>query len=204
MYLIYPVERVDKDRIQEALDKKAISGVQYKDNDVSFETNLSFDKVEELIHSSVHYSTLKKEKFVLDAVFNYQKKLLTVTTLLNKDEIMAKAKEIEDEIVFLDEEKWIKRTYKVDIDCEDCALEVEEALRKNPNIKDVSFNYPKGKLILTTTLSDKEIVKLAKEAEDEIVFLSVFERREETEQRVHRRMVQILALREIDLPHIGG
>ena len=46
MYLIYPVERVDKDRIQEALDKKAISGVQYKDNDVSFETNLSFDKVE--------------------------------------------------------------------------------------------------------------------------------------------------------------
>ena len=192
MYLIYPVERVDKDRIQEALDKKAISGVQYKDNDVSFETNLSFDKVEELIHSSVHYSTLKlkadidcpncamkvqedlkKDKYVLDAVFNYQKKLLTVTTLLNKDEIMAKAKEIEDEIVFLDEEKWIKRTYKVDIDCEDCALEVEEALRKNPNIKDVSFNYPKGKLILTTTLSDKEIVKLAKEAEDEIVFLSL-------------------------------
>ena len=59
MYFIYPVERVDKDRIQEALDKKEISGVQYKDNDVSFETNLSFDKVEELIHSSVHYSTLK-------------------------------------------------------------------------------------------------------------------------------------------------
>ena len=115
---------------------------------------------------------LKKEKYIMDASFNFQKKLLTVTTLLSIDSIKEKAKEIEDEIVFLDEDDWVKKTYRVEIDCEECALEVEEKLRSNPNIKDVSFNYPKRKLTLTTTLNDSEIIRLSKEAEEDIKFLS--------------------------------
>ena len=155
------------------------------------ESTSAINEVEKAIDASAHYTTiklkadidcahcamevqegLKKEKYIMDASFNFQKKLLTVTTLLSIDSIKEKAKEIEDEIVFLDEDDWVKKTYRVEIDCEECALEVEEKLRSNPNIKDVSFNYPKGKLTLTTTLNDSEIIRLSKEAEEDIKFLS--------------------------------
>ena len=191
MRLFYPVNKVNKEKVEEALRSGIIKKREYSEDYLMLESTSAINEVEKAIDASAHYTTiklkadidcahcamevqegLKKDKYIVDASFNFQKKLLTVTTLLSIDSIKEKAKEIEDEIVFLDEDDWVKKTYRVEIDCEDCALEVEEKLRSNPNIKDVSFNYPKGKLTLTTTLNDSEIIRLSKEAEEDIKFLS--------------------------------
>ena len=191
MRLFYPVNKVNKEKVEEALRSGIIKKREYSEDYLMLESTSALSEVEKAIDASAHYTTiklkadidcahcamevqegLKKEKYIMDASFNFQKKLLTVTTLLSIDSIKEKAKEIEDEIVFLDEDDWVKKTYRVEIDCEECALEVEEKLRSNPNIKDVSFNYPKGKLTLTTTLNDSEIIRLSKEAEEDIKFLS--------------------------------
>ena len=191
MRLFYPVNKVNKEKVEEALRSGIIKKREYSEDYLMLESTSAINEVEKAIDASAHYTTiklkadidcahcamevqegLKKEKYITDASFNFQKKLLTVTTLLSIDSIKEKAKEIEDEIVFLDEDDWVKKTYRVEIDCEECALEVEEKLRSNPNIKDVSFNYPKGKLTLTTTLNDSEIIRLSKEAEEDIKFLS--------------------------------
>ena len=191
MRLFYPVNKVNKEKVEEALRSGIIKKREYSEDYLMLESTSAINEVEKAIEASAHYTTiklkadidcancamevqegLKKEKYIMDASFNFQKKLLTVTTLLSIDSIKEKAKEIEDEIVFLDEDDWVKKTYRVEIDCEECALEVEEKLRSNPNIKDVSFNYPKRKLTLTTTLNDSEIIRLSKEAEEDIKFLS--------------------------------
>ncbi len=191
MRLFYPVNKVNKEKVEEALRSGIIKKREYSEDYLMLESTSALSEVEKAIEASAHYTTiklkadidcahcamevqegLKKDKYIMDASFNFQKKLLTVTTLLSIDSIKEKAKEIEDEIVFLDEDDWVKKTYRVEIDCEECALEVEEKLRSNPNIKDVSFNYPKGKLTLTTTLNDNEIIRLSKEAEEDIKFLS--------------------------------
>ena len=191
MRLFYPVNKVNKEKVEEALRSGIIKKREYSEDYLMLESTSAINEVEKAIDASAHYTTiklkadidcahcamevqegLKKEKYIMDASFNFQKKLLTVTTLLSIDSIKEKAKEIEDEIVFLDEDDWVKKTYRVEIDCEECALEVEEKLRSNPNIKDVSFNYPKGKLTLSTTLNDSEIIRLSKEAEEDIKFLS--------------------------------
>ena len=191
MRLFYPVNKINKEKVEEALRSGIIKKREYSEDYLMLESTSAINEVEKAIDASAHYTTiklkadidcahcamevqegLKKEKYIMDASFNFQKKLLTVTTLLSIDSIKEKAKEIEDEIVFLDEDDWVKKTYRVEIDCEECALEVEEKLRSNPNIKDVSFNYPKGKLTLTTTLNDSEIIRLSKEAEEDIKFLS--------------------------------
>ena len=191
MRLFYPVNKVNKEKVEEALRSGIIKKREYSEDYLMLESTSAINEVEKAIDASAHYTTiklkadidcahcamevqegLKKDKYIMDASFNFQKKLLTVTTLLSIDSIKEKAKEIEDEIVFLDEDDWVKKTYRVEIDCEECALEVEEKLRSNPNIKDVSFNYPKGKLTLTTTLNDSEIIRLSKEAEEDIKFLS--------------------------------
>ena len=191
MRLFYPVNKVNKEKVEEALRSGIIKKREYSEDYLMLESTSALSEVEKAIEASARYTTiklkadidcahcamevqegLKKEKYIMDASFNFQKKLLTVTTLLSIDSIKEKAKEIEDEIVFLDEDDWVKKTYRVEIDCEECALEVEEKLRSNPNIKDVSFNYPKRKLTLTTTLNDSEIIRLSKEAEEDIKFLS--------------------------------
>ena len=191
MRLFYPVNKVNKEKVEEALRSGIIKKREYSEDYLMLESTSAINEVEKAIDASARYTTiklkadidcahcamevqegLKKEKYIMDASFNFQKKLLTVTTLLSIDSIKEKAKEIEDEIVFLDEDDWVKKTYRVEIDCEECALEVEEKLRSNPNIKDVSFNYPKRKLTLTTTLNDSEIIRLSKEAEEDIKFLS--------------------------------
>lgn len=191
MRLFYPLNKVNKEKVEEALRSGIIKKREYSEDYLMLESTSALSEVEKAIEASAHYTTiklkadidcancamevqegLKKDKYIMDASFNFQKKLLTVTTLLSIDSIKEKAKEIEDEIVFLDEDDWVKKTYRVEIDCEECALEVEEKLRSNPNIKDVSFNYPKGKLTLTTTLNDSEIIRLSKEAEEDIKFLS--------------------------------
>ena len=191
MRLLYPVNKVNKEKVEEALRSGIIKKREYSEDYLMLESTSALSEVEKAIEASAHYTTiklkadidcahcamevqegLKKDKYIMDASFNFQKKLLTVTTLLSIDSIKEKAKEIEDEIVFLDEDDWVKKTYRVEIDCEECALEVEEKLRSNHNIKDVSFNYPKGKLTLTTTLNDNEIIRLSKEAEEDIKFLS--------------------------------
>ncbi len=105
------------------------------------------------------------------ADFNYPKGRLTVTAKLGEDEIIRACRKAEDEIVFLDRKE---RTYvfNVRIDCAECARKVEDALKKNENVSSAEFNYPKGKLTVTGTLTPDEIMKAARNAEDEIIFIS--------------------------------
>ena len=115
MVYCYPKESINKDKLNALLKTNKIEKVDYKEDSVLITSNLSNSELEKLIDSSIHYSTLRlkadidcancarevaegleKEKHVLDADFNFQKKLLTVTTLLSKEEIMEKAKDIEE------------------------------------------------------------------------------------------------------------
>ncbi len=107
---------------------------------------------------------------VKSAHFNFPKKELTVETSLTKDEIKKIAKDAEDEILFLEDEVRSYR-FKVEIDCAECAQEVEEALASHSEVKKVHFNYPKKELSIETSLSEDEIKSIAKNAENEIVFL---------------------------------
>ena len=111
---------------------------------------------------------LNNSEGVVNAVFNYPKGKLTVTTALSEDEIKAICLSVEDEIEFLDAEK--NYVFSVSIDCADCARKVEEALKKNDKIKKAHFDYPKGKLYVTTSLSENEVRDICLDVEDEIVF----------------------------------
>ena len=88
---------------------------------------------------------LKKKAGVIDASFNYTKKTLTVDTTLTAKEIMELAKSIEDDIEFPDAEVK-KYKIKADIDCAECALEVETALNENEKILNAHFDFPKRAL----------------------------------------------------------
>ncbi len=102
------------------------------------------------------------------AVFNYPKEKLTVTTTLSEDEIKALCSAVEDEIEFESEEK--SYVFSVSIDCADCARKVEDALKKDGKVKKARFDYPKGKLYVTTTLTEEEVRERCLNVEDEIVF----------------------------------
>ena len=107
---------------------------------------------------------------VYSAHFDFPRKEISVETSLTLDEIKAICVKAEEDIEFLDEEY---KTYKLkaDIDCANCAQEVEEALSKNAAVRSCTFNFPKKEITITTALSKDEVKKLAKEAEDEIIFL---------------------------------
>ncbi len=65
-------------------------------------------------------------------------------------------------------------TFNAEIDCAECARKVEEYLERQDRIEKAHFDYSQGKLAVTTTLSRKEIKRLAREAEDEIEFADDF------------------------------
>ncbi len=111
---------------------------------------------------------LSENENVKSALFNYPKGKLTVVTTLSEDEVKNICREVEDEIEFLRDEK--NYVFSVTIDCAECARKVEEALKADENVKRASFDYPKGKLYVTTTLSEEEVRKLCLAVEDEMVF----------------------------------
>lgn len=87
-----------------------------------------------------------------------------------------------------------KYSFKVKIDCAECALEVEEALKKNKNVKSASFNFPKGKLSVTTTLSELDIMKICKEYEDDISFLDYEKNDNKRDLRIIRIILSLIIL----------
>ena len=77
----------------------------------------------------------------------------------------------------------MKYKYKIEnLDCANCAKEIENHLNKDPNLKNVSCNFSKSTLTLETTLTKnikKYVNKKSKEVEPDITILELNE-----EQRV--------------------
>ena len=110
---------------------------------------------------------LKKHPDISSCTLDFTTSKLTLETTLPPEEIKKIIIKIDDETTFPEEGR--KVTLKAKADCADCARKVEEALKKNPEISDCSFDFTQGKLTLTTTLSIPEIKKLVLEADDDIV-----------------------------------
>ncbi|MGN1164466.1 MAG: heavy metal translocating P-type ATPase, partial [Candidatus Ornithospirochaeta sp.] len=108
---------------------------------------------------------------VKNAVFNYAKGTLTLETSLSDDEIKKICRETEEDMEFLENEEKAY-VFSVEIDCADCARKVEEELKKTEGVEKAFFDFPKGKLHVSTTLTEKEIMKICRSVEDEIVFHS--------------------------------
>ena len=113
-------------------------------------------------------NALNDNPAIEDAVFDYPKGKLTLSTTLSEDEIKAICRNVEDEIEFINDMR--NYVFTVSIDCAECASKVEKALRENENIKKAVFNYPKGKLYVTSSLSEEEIRKLCLSVEDDMSF----------------------------------
>lgn len=109
---------------------------------------------------------LQKDSRIESAQLDFNNKKLHVTTSLSRDEIIKMSQNISDEIFF--ENTYI---YKAKIDCAECAKKVERALNDNKSVSFASFDFPKEKLTVKTTLSKSEIEKICKDVEDEIVLL---------------------------------
>ncbi len=102
--------------------------------------------------------------------FSYSKGTLTLVTKNSLSNIKRKCREVEDEIEFPGEKEMKRYTFNVEIDCAECAQKVERTLSKNPDVEDASFNYPKGKLEVLSSLSESEIKDICRSVEDDIVF----------------------------------
>ena len=89
----------------------------------------------------------------------------------------------------MDMSKYSKITLKADIDCAECAREVEEALTKHSEVKNAHFNFPKKELTVETSLTIDEIKKIAKEAEDEIVFIDDIKTNDEKDYKLARIII---------------
>ncbi len=113
-------------------------------------------------------NALNDNPAVENAVFDYPKGKLTLSTILTEDEIKAICRNVEDEIEFINDVK--NYVFTVSIDCAECASKVEKALKENENIKKAVFNYPKGKLYVTSSLTEEEIRKLCLSVEDDMSF----------------------------------
>ncbi len=113
-------------------------------------------------------NALNDNPAVENAVFDYPKGKLTLSTILSEDEIKAICRNVEDEIEFINDVR--NYVFTVSIDCAECASKVEKALKENENIKKAVFNYPKGKLYVTSSLTEEEIRKLCLSVEDDMSF----------------------------------
>ena len=57
----------------------------------------------------------------------------------------------------------MKKTYKIEIDCANCAAKVEEAIKKIDGVNEASVNFMTQKMILDIDESnEKKIIKLVK------------------------------------------
>lgn len=111
---------------------------------------------------------LQSTEGVMNANFNYPLGKLTVETTLTEKEIKDICLSVEDEMEFIENMK--KFSFDVSIDCAECAAKVENALKANEKVMSATFDYPKGKLIVETTLSEDEIKDICLSVEDEMEF----------------------------------
>lgn len=57
----------------------------------------------------------------------------------------------------------MKKTYKIEIDCANCAAKVEEAIKKIDGVNEASVNFMTQKMILDIDENnEKKIIKLVK------------------------------------------
>lgn len=57
----------------------------------------------------------------------------------------------------------MKKTYKIEIDCANCAAKVEEAIKKIDGVNEASVNFMTQKMILDVDENnEKKIIKLVK------------------------------------------
>lgn len=120
---------------------------------------------------------LNEEEEVYSASYDFPNGKLTVISPLSDERIIAIAKEAEDDIIFNEgnESKSSTleyRTYKIKAkaDCAACALKAEEALKTNADVKESSFDFNRGLLTVTTTLTEAEIKEIVRKADDDISF----------------------------------
>ncbi len=177
-------------------ESEFITGINLDKTSVSFLTSLSEEEVERITRKSsgemktvniaettyrIKAETdcaecarkvetyLNENKDISKAVFNYPKSLLTVRTTLSLEQVKNLSRKAEDDIEFPDEE--FSYVFKVEIDCQECANKVENILSKTPGVRKAEFKYQKGRLKVTTSLSESEIKRICLSAEDDMKFL---------------------------------
>ena len=115
---------------------------------------------------------LQKLPGVVGASVNYVQKKITLEAADERFEEVRKAayekmREIEpDAEIFFDEAPAVaqgnmKKTWKIDIDCPNCAAKVERALQKLPGVVSVSLNYVQKKITLEAPADRFEEVRKA-------------------------------------------
>lgn len=193
MSYIYRINNISSLDLEKIKEQEGVVKAEVEGNNLIIEGSIKPEAIELIIDSPDKYKTYKiraeidcadcarkveegllKNKSVAFSSFNFSKEILTVTTLLSKEEIKEEARKIEDEIIFKDDETFNNYTFNVSIDCAECARKVEEALNKNDKVKKAIFNYPKGKLSVETLLKEEEIKEICRDVEDEIVFIEPF------------------------------
>ena len=67
----------------------------------------------------------------------------------------------------------MKKTYKIEVDCANCANKMEEAARKTAGVKEVTVNFMTQKMIVDfadgadTSAAMKQVVSACKKVEDD-------------------------------------
>ena len=67
----------------------------------------------------------------------------------------------------------MKKTYKIEVDCANCANKMEEAARKAPGVQDLTVNFMTQKMIVTfeegadIAAVMKDVVSRCKKVEDD-------------------------------------
>lgn len=138
-------------------------------------------------------SSLNKNEQVEKAIFDFERGKLSVTTTLSREMVKDICLEVEEDMVFLDDE----RTYNfnVEIDCAECARKVEDKLNSTEGIKEAIFDFPNGRLKVKGSLSEKEIKDICFSVEEDMVFKSeTKEEKEKREIRVYRIIIAIVIM----------
>ena len=138
-------------------------------------------------------SALNKNEQVDKAIFDFERGKLSVTTALSRKMVKAICLEVEEDMLFLDDE----RTYNfnVEIDCAECARKVEDKLNSTEGIKEAIFDFPNGRLKVKGSLSEKEIKDICFSVEEDMVFKSeTKEEKEKRDFRVYRIIIAIVIM----------
>lgn len=112
---------------------------------------------------------LNRHEGIKNAVFDFERKTISLTTDLDEKEVKDICKKADEDIIFLEKEK--NYELKVKIDCADCARKVEEALKRTKGIENANFNYQKGRLTVSGILPLEDIKRICKQAEEDIEFI---------------------------------
>ena len=100
----------------------------------------------------------------------------------------------------------MKYKYKIEnLDCANCAKELENHLNKDPNLKNVSCNFSKSTLTLQTSLTKnikKYVSKKSKEVEPDITILELNENIDAKNKMKKDIIILIVGLFLILLSHL--